>query len=74
VPTEMGALVEPMAVAYHAAALGGVNEGSTAPDLWCGRIGTGIWFALRRQGLTEIDVVAPCGTSRCNSSTWRQDH
>jgi (R,R)-butanediol dehydrogenase/meso-butanediol dehydrogenase/diacetyl reductase len=56
-PTEMGVLVEPMAVAYHAAALGGVNEVSTALIYGAGPIGIGIWFALRGLGLTEIDVA-----------------
>lgn len=47
VPLEMGALVEPMSVAYHAAVLGGVGDQSSALIFGAGPIGIGIWFALR---------------------------
>jgi len=56
---EMGALVEPMSVAYHAAVLAEVNDQSRALVYGAGPIGIGIWFALRGMGLTEIDVVEP---------------
>ncbi|HWM21270.1 MAG TPA: 2,3-butanediol dehydrogenase [Ilumatobacteraceae bacterium] len=59
VSLEMGALVEPMAVAFHAAQLGNVNEQSQALIFGGGPIGIGLWFALRGLGLTEIDVVEP---------------
>jgi (R,R)-butanediol dehydrogenase / meso-butanediol dehydrogenase / diacetyl reductase len=64
VPVEMGALVEPMAVAYHAATLGEVNDQSRALVFGAGPIGIGLWFALRGMGLTEIDVVEPSATRR----------
>lgn len=64
VSTELGALTEPMAVAYHAAALGGVNPDSRALVYGAGPIGIGLWFALRGMGLTEIDVVEPTPTRR----------
>jgi (R,R)-butanediol dehydrogenase/meso-butanediol dehydrogenase/diacetyl reductase len=64
VPVEMGALVEPMAVAYHAAALGGLNDQESALIYGAGPIGIGIWFALRSMGVTEIDVVEPSKARR----------
>jgi (R,R)-butanediol dehydrogenase/meso-butanediol dehydrogenase/diacetyl reductase len=60
----MGALVEPMSVAYHAATLAGVDDQSRALIYGAGPIGIGIWFALRGMGLTEIDVVEPSATRR----------
>ena len=64
IPLEMGALVEPMSVAYHAAVLGEVNDQSRALIYGAGPIGIGLWFALRGMGLTEIDVVEPSPTRR----------
>ncbi|GAB3726458.1 2,3-butanediol dehydrogenase [Nocardiopsis nanhaiensis] len=64
VPVETGALVEPMAVAYHAAVKGQVNDQSRALVYGAGPIGIGIWFALRGMGLSEIDVVEPSATRR----------
>ena len=59
VSLEMGALVEPMAVAYHAAKLAEVTDQSSALVYGAGPIGIGLWFALRGLGLTEIEVVEP---------------
>jgi (R,R)-butanediol dehydrogenase / meso-butanediol dehydrogenase / diacetyl reductase len=64
IPLEIGALVEPMSVAYHAAVLGEVNDQSRALIYGAGPIGIGLWFALRGMGLTEIDVVEPSPTRR----------
>lgn len=64
IPLEMGALIEPMSVAYHAAVLGEVNDQSRALIYGAGPIGIGLWFALRGMGLTEIDVVEPSPTRR----------
>lgn len=64
IPLEMGALVEPMSVAYHAAVLGDVTDQSRALIYGAGPIGIGLWFALRGMGLTEIDVVEPSPTRR----------
>ncbi len=63
IPLEMGALVEPMSVAYHAA-VREVNDQSRALIYGAGPIGIGLWFALRGMGLTEIDVVEPSSTRR----------
>jgi (R,R)-butanediol dehydrogenase/meso-butanediol dehydrogenase/diacetyl reductase len=64
VPVEMGALVEPMSVAYHAALLGRVDSQSSVLIFGAGPIGIGLWFALRGLGLTEIDVVEPSAERR----------
>jgi (R,R)-butanediol dehydrogenase/meso-butanediol dehydrogenase/diacetyl reductase len=64
IPLELGALVEPMSVAYHAATLAEVDDQSRALIFGGGPIGIGLWFALRGMGLTEIDVVEPSATRR----------
>jgi len=64
VSLELGALVEPMSVAYHAATLGDVGPGDTAMVFGAGPIGIGLWFALRGKGLQEIFVVEPSPTRR----------
>ncbi|MBC3192579.1 2,3-butanediol dehydrogenase [Pseudonocardia sp. C8] len=64
VSLEMGALVEPMSVAYHAAKLGDVNPDSTALVFGAGPIGIGLWFALLGLGLQDVHVVEPSATRR----------
>ncbi|MBY6679450.1 2,3-butanediol dehydrogenase [Rhodococcus sp. BP-316] len=64
VSLDLGALVEPMSVAYHAATLGEVREGDTAMVFGAGPIGIGLWFALRGKGLDDILVVEPSATRR----------
>lgn len=61
---ELGALVEPMAVAYHAAGLGAVEPGERAVVFGAGPIGIGVWFALRGKGITDITVVEPAAERR----------
>ena len=64
VSLELGALVEPMSVAYHAATLGDAKEGDTAMVYGAGPIGIGLWFALRGTGLDDVFVVEPSATRR----------
>jgi (R,R)-butanediol dehydrogenase / meso-butanediol dehydrogenase / diacetyl reductase len=64
VSLELGALVEPMSVAYHAATLGDVGAGDTAVIFGAGPIGIGLWFALRGKGLESVFVVEPSATRR----------
>src|SRR6478609_349775 len=64
VSLELGALVEPMSVAYHAATLGEVRAGDTAMVFGAGPIGIGLWFALRGKGLDDVLVVEPSPTRR----------
>ncbi len=64
VSLELGALVEPMSVAYHAATLGDVHPGDTAMVFGAGPIGIGLWFALRGKGVQDVFVVEPSPTRR----------
>ncbi|OPX12092.1 2,3-butanediol dehydrogenase [Gordonia sp. i37] len=63
-PLELGALVEPMSVAYHAACLGEVGPGDHALVFGAGPIGIGLWYALRGLGLTDVTVVEPSAPRR----------
>lgn len=64
VSSELGAMVEPMAVAYHAARLGRVGPGEHAVVFGAGPIGIGLWFALRGEGVEDITVVEPSAERR----------
>lgn len=64
VSAELGAMVEPMAVAYHAAKLGQVAPDEHAVVFGAGPIGIGLWFALRGQGVENITVVEPSAERR----------
>ncbi len=64
VSLELGALVEPMSVAYHAATLGDISPGDTAMVFGAGPIGIGLWFALRGKGLQDVFVVEPSPVRR----------
>ncbi|WP_111720170.1 2,3-butanediol dehydrogenase [Homoserinimonas sp. OAct 916] len=59
VDLRMGALVEPMAVAWHAVERSGVKAGQTALIAGAGPIGIGVWFALRARGVETIIVSEP---------------
>lgn len=56
VSLEMGALVEPMAVAWHGVDRSGIDDQETALVLGAGPIGIGAWFALRSRGVEKIIV------------------
>jgi (R,R)-butanediol dehydrogenase/meso-butanediol dehydrogenase/diacetyl reductase len=60
----MGALVEPMAVAWHAADRGRVSAGQSALIAGAGPIGIGVWFALRARGVKTIVVSEPSAVRR----------
>lgn len=66
VSLELGALVEPMSVAYHAATLGDPKPEDTAMVFGAGPIGIGLWFALRGKGLDNVYVVEPSPTRRAS--------
>lgn len=59
VDLRMGALVEPMAVAWHAVERSNVRAGQTALIAGAGPIGIGVWFALRAHGVESIIVSEP---------------
>lgn len=57
VDLRMGALVEPMAVAWHAVRRADVDPGSSVMVLGAGPIGLGVYFALVARGVSNIVVV-----------------
>jgi len=59
VSLELGALVEPMSVGYHAARLGELREGESAVVMGAGPIGIGTYLALLGQGITDITIIEP---------------
>ncbi|QZY51506.1 2,3-butanediol dehydrogenase [Leucobacter tenebrionis] len=59
VSLQMGALVEPMAVAWHAVERSGVVAGGTALVAGAGPIGIGVWFALKARGVERVLVSEP---------------
>ncbi|GHE06987.1 2,3-butanediol dehydrogenase [Klenkia taihuensis] len=64
VSLELGALTEPMAVAYHAVKLGDPDPSGTALVFGAGPIGIGLWFALKGQGIDDVFVVEPSPVRR----------
>jgi (R,R)-butanediol dehydrogenase/meso-butanediol dehydrogenase/diacetyl reductase len=54
-----GALVEPMAVAYHAVRRGAMSPGQTAAIFGAGPIGIGVYLNLVADGVERIIVVEP---------------
>lgn len=57
VSLELGALVEPMAVSYHAVQLSPVEPGEHALVLGAGPIGIGTFLALRAIGVEDVVVA-----------------
>ena len=64
VDLRMGALVEPMSVAWHAVSRSGVEAGGTALIAGAGPIGIGVWFALRARGVERVLVSEPSAERR----------
>lgn len=59
-----GALVEPMAVAWHAVKRSGIEPGQTALVSGAGPIGIGVVFALRANGIEDVIVSEPSEARR----------
>lgn len=64
VDLRMGALVEPMAVAWHAVERSGVQAGGSALVAGAGPIGIGVWFALKARGVQRVLVSEPSAERR----------
>ena len=64
VDLRMGALVEPMSVAWHAVSRSGVDAGGTALIAGAGPIGIGVWFALKARGIEKVLVSEPSADRR----------
>ncbi|WP_427008581.1 alcohol dehydrogenase catalytic domain-containing protein [Pseudarthrobacter sp. H2] len=60
----LGALVEPMAVAWHGVNIADVMVGDSALVLGGGPIGIGAFFALRARGVEQIIVSEPSAQRR----------
>lgn len=59
-----GALTEPLAVAWHAAAKTGLEAGSSSVVFGGGPIGIGSILSLRARGVTRVAAVEPSPTRR----------
>lgn len=59
VDLRMGALVEPMAVGWHAVTRSGLQAGDSAAILGAGPIGIGLWLALRSRGIDDVVISEP---------------
>jgi (R,R)-butanediol dehydrogenase/meso-butanediol dehydrogenase/diacetyl reductase len=64
VDLRLGALVEPMAVAWHAVEQSGIAPGQTALVAGAGPIGIGLWFALRARRIEVVLVSEPSPARR----------
>jgi (R,R)-butanediol dehydrogenase/meso-butanediol dehydrogenase/diacetyl reductase len=64
VSLELGALVEPMAVSYHAVEVSQIQPGQAAVIAGLGPIGVGLFFALRAAGITNIIASDPSAERR----------
>ncbi|WDH78367.1 2,3-butanediol dehydrogenase [Microbacterium esteraromaticum] len=64
VDLRMGALVEPMAVAWHAVNRAEMPENGTALIAGAGPIGIGVWFALKARGIDRVLVSEPSAERR----------
>jgi (R,R)-butanediol dehydrogenase/meso-butanediol dehydrogenase/diacetyl reductase len=63
-PTDIGALVEPLAVGYHAVRLSGLDEGGTAAVFGAGPIGLVTAACLRAAGAGKVIVVEPAAARK----------
>ncbi|MEU7814982.1 alcohol dehydrogenase catalytic domain-containing protein [Pseudonocardia sp. NPDC049154] len=64
VDLRLGALVEPMAVAWRAVTASRVRPGGSALVAGAGPIGIGLWFALRARGVERVVVSEPSAVRR----------
>ncbi|PFG42604.1 (R,R)-butanediol dehydrogenase/meso-butanediol dehydrogenase/diacetyl reductase [Isoptericola jiangsuensis] len=64
VDLKLAALVEPMAVAWHAVDKTGIAAGQSALIAGAGPIGIGLYFALRARGVDNIVVSEPSADRR----------
>ncbi|MFH9435167.1 alcohol dehydrogenase catalytic domain-containing protein [Streptomyces sp. IPPR8] len=69
VDLRMGALVEPMAVGWHAVARSGVRPGGSALVAGAGPIGIGAWFAFKARGVEKVLVSEPSEDRRAIMAT-----
>lgn len=67
-PTDIGALVEPLAVGYHAVRLSGLREGGTAAVFGAGPIGLVTTASLIAAGAGQVIVVEPAAARKVKAA------
>ncbi len=72
--TDVGALIEPLAVAYHAVRLSGAKPGHTALVFGAGPIGLVTTAALKAAGVSEVVVVEPADVRKAKAPVAGADH
>jgi (R,R)-butanediol dehydrogenase/meso-butanediol dehydrogenase/diacetyl reductase len=72
--TDVGALIEPLAVAYHAVKLSGARPGHTALVFGAGPIGLVTTAALRAAGVDQVLVVEPADVRKRKAPGAGADH
>lgn len=72
--TDVGALVEPLAVAFHAVRLAEVAEGATAVVFGAGPIGLLVAACLRAGGAGQVVVVEPTAARKAKAAETGVDH
>jgi (R,R)-butanediol dehydrogenase / meso-butanediol dehydrogenase / diacetyl reductase len=72
--TDVGALIEPLAVAYHAVRLSGAKPGHTALVFGAGPIGLVTTAALKAAGVPEVVVVEPADVRKAKAPVAGADH
>lgn len=66
-PTDVGALVEPLAVGHHAVRLSGLREGDTGAVFGAGPIGLVTAAALKAAGAGQVIVVEPAAARKAKA-------
>ncbi|GAB2477629.1 2,3-butanediol dehydrogenase [Xylanimonas ulmi] len=72
--TDVGALVEPLAVAHHAVRLSGARPGDTALVFGAGPIGLVTTAALRAAGVEQVIAVEPAQVRKAKAVTAGAEH
>lgn len=71
---EAGALIEPLAVAWHAVSNSGIKEGQSAIVFGAGPIGLAVMLCLRAKGVQEIMVSEPSTARHAQAITIGAGH
>ena len=72
-PTDVGALVEPLAVAYHAVRLSGLRPGGTAVVFGAGPIGLVTVASLKATGAGQVISVEPAAARKAKATVAGAD-
>jgi (R,R)-butanediol dehydrogenase / meso-butanediol dehydrogenase / diacetyl reductase len=67
-PTDIGALVEPLAVGYHAVRLSGLRAGGTAAVFGAGPIGLVTAASLKAAGAGQVIVIEPAAARKAKAT------